>query len=154
MLFTTPKLAIFDIDIKTDIVNDDGKFNLIFLSSVLSYGLIYEESRLFTQAFRKSDIHNFCLLKLLNFFHVIKGFIAYNVQTTSINETEIRETLELDVIAYDKEDVESGRDSAKVDLKGILQIPNVKKWWPYLMDPEPGYLYTVEVSIILFRKVL
>lgn len=94
------------------------------------------------------------MLKLLIFFHPIKGFIAYNVQTTSINETEIRETLELEVIAYDKEDVESGRDSAKVDLKGILQIPNVKKWWPYLMDPEPGYLYTVEVSIILFRKVL
>ena len=85
--------------------------------------------------------------QIINFFsynHI--GFIAYNVQTTSINETEISECLELDVIAYDKDDVESGRDSAKVDLKGILQIPNVKKWWPYLMDPEPGYLYTVEVS--------
>lgn len=50
------------------------------------------------------------------------------------------------MIAYDKEGVVCGKDSKKIDLSGIVEIPNVKRWWPYLMDPEPGYLYTVEVS--------
>ncbi|EDW79771.1 uncharacterized protein Dwil_GK17842 [Drosophila willistoni] len=30
---------------------------------------------------------------------------------------------------------------------GTLLVPNVKPWWPYLMHPQPGYLYTVEFHI-------
>lgn len=26
-----------------------------------------------------------------------------------------------------------------------LKVPQAKLWWPYLMDPEPAYLYTLEV---------
>jgi len=26
-----------------------------------------------------------------------------------------------------------------------LEVPQAKLWWPYLMDPEPAYLYTLEV---------
>lgn len=50
------------------------------------------------------------------------------------------------MIAYDKDGEVRGKDSKKIDLSGIVEIKNVKRWWPYLMDPEPGYLYTVEVS--------
>ena len=25
-------------------------------------------------------------------------------------------------------------------------MTNPNLWWPYLMDPEPGYLYTLEVT--------
>lgn len=50
------------------------------------------------------------------------------------------------MIAYDKEGEVVGKDSTKIDLTGNLEIPNVKRWWPYLMDPEPGYLYNVEVG--------
>lgn len=38
------------------------------------------------------------------------------------------------------------------NLQGELSIPNVKPWWPYLMDPEPGYLYTLEVTPIRLKK--
>lgn len=31
------------------------------------------------------------------------------------------------------------------DLKGYIEIDDVKPWWPFLMHPEPGYLYTLEV---------
>ncbi|XP_017839847.1 beta-glucuronidase isoform X2 [Drosophila busckii] len=31
---------------------------------------------------------------------------------------------------------------------GTLVVPNVKPWWPYLMHPEPGYMYTLEVQLI------
>jgi beta-glucuronidase len=29
-----------------------------------------------------------------------------------------------------------------------LNVPQAKLWWPYLMDPEPAYLYTLEVRKI------
>lgn len=31
---------------------------------------------------------------------------------------------------------------------GTLYVPNANFWWPYLMNSEPGYLYTLEVRII------
>ncbi|XP_049786983.1 beta-glucuronidase-like [Schistocerca cancellata] len=30
---------------------------------------------------------------------------------------------------------------------GELIVTNAKAWWPYLMDPNPGYLYTLEVHV-------
>lgn len=32
-------------------------------------------------------------------------------------------------------------------MAGEAIISNVNKWWPYLMDPEPAYLYTFEVKL-------
>lgn len=37
-------------------------------------------------------------------------------------------------------------ESKQNDLKGHIDIGNAKLWWPYLMHPEPGYLYTMEVQ--------
>lgn len=31
-------------------------------------------------------------------------------------------------------------------LTGKIKINNAKLWWPYLMDAEPGYLYTLRVN--------
>jgi beta-glucuronidase len=28
---------------------------------------------------------------------------------------------------------------------GKIDVPDAKLWWPYLMDPNPGYLYKLEV---------
>ncbi|KAH8300078.1 hypothetical protein KR044_009523, partial [Drosophila immigrans] len=30
---------------------------------------------------------------------------------------------------------------------GTLLVPNVKPWWPYLMHPIPGYMYTLEFQL-------
>ncbi|KAJ9592380.1 hypothetical protein L9F63_015948, partial [Diploptera punctata] len=32
-------------------------------------------------------------------------------------------------------------------LQGNIEIPNANLWWPYLMDPDPAYLYTLEATI-------
>jgi domain. len=32
-----------------------------------------------------------------------------------------------------------------VKYRENLKVPQAKLWWPYLMDPEPAYLYTLEV---------
>lgn len=29
---------------------------------------------------------------------------------------------------------------------GKLEVPDAKLWWPYLMNPNPGYLYSLEVD--------
>lgn len=34
-----------------------------------------------------------------------------------------------------------------------LKVPQAKLWWPYLMDPEPAYLYTLEVRKMTSRTL-
>jgi beta-glucuronidase len=44
--------------------------------------------------------------------------------------------------AYASAVVENGSGN----VTGSIEIQNPKLWWPYLMSPQPGYLYTVEVT--------
>lgn len=41
--------------------------------------------------------------------------------------------------------------SSSGDIKGYIEIDDVKPWWPYLMHPEPGYLYTLEVNCVIWH---
>ncbi|XP_051859723.1 beta-glucuronidase-like [Drosophila albomicans] len=36
---------------------------------------------------------------------------------------------------------------------GTLLVPNVKPWWPYLMHPLPGYMYTLEFQLKVDSEV-
>lgn len=51
----------------------------------------------------------------------------------------------------DGEIVANATANSTSDLKGYIEIDDVKPWWPYLMHPEPGYLYTLEVFNALFN---
>jgi len=31
--------------------------------------------------------------------------------------------------------------------QGTLEVPDARLWWPYLMDSDPGYLYTLQVKL-------
>lgn len=33
-------------------------------------------------------------------------------------------------------------------LSGSVDVHDAHLWWPFLMDSEPGYLYTIEVNNI------
>uniref|UniRef100_A0A1A9VU37 Glycoside hydrolase family 2 catalytic domain-containing protein n=1 Tax=Glossina austeni TaxID=7395 RepID=A0A1A9VU37_GLOAU len=35
----------------------------------------------------------------------------------------------------------------KIPFSGTLLVPDVHPWWPYLMDADYGYLYTLEISL-------
>lgn len=73
-----------------------------------------------------------------------RGRIFYQVVT---NKTEETENLFVTVQIRDREgEIVATTKSAENDLKGYIEIKNVKPWWPYLMHPEPGYLYTMEVN--------
>ncbi|KAJ9592381.1 hypothetical protein L9F63_015949 [Diploptera punctata] len=41
------------------------------------------------------------------------------------------------------------RDAGSGRLQGELEVPVARLWWPYLMDPEPGYMYTLQVTGLL-----
>ncbi|XP_054741321.1 beta-glucuronidase-like isoform X1 [Anastrepha obliqua] len=36
---------------------------------------------------------------------------------------------------------------AKTSFNGTMMVKDVMPWWPYLMHPEPGYLYTLEIYL-------
>lgn len=43
--------------------------------------------------------------------------------------------------------VRKNRNSKLDGLSGTIEVPNASLWWPYLMHTNPGYLYTLQVSI-------
>jgi beta-glucuronidase len=51
------------------------------------------------------------------------------------------------VAIYDKEENLVDTQSVDASLSGEAIIKDVKRWWPYLMHPEPAYLYTIEVKL-------
>lgn len=48
---------------------------------------------------------------------------------------------------YDKETTLVTSQSVDGEMRGVAIINDVKKWWPYLMNSDPGYMYTMEVKL-------
>jgi beta-glucuronidase len=67
------------------------------------------------------------------------GFVNYTVTVEGSDEVTARIGL------VDKDGKEVATDSV---LEGSLFIPDANLWWPYLMDPNPGYLYSLEVQLL------
>lgn len=67
------------------------------------------------------------------------GVVYYNVSSRVNNA--VRLTL------YDRDGQAVASEVGTPNNEGTLKVPNAKLWWPYLMDPEPGYLYTMEVEL-------
>lgn len=75
-----------------------------------------------------------------------RGRIFYQVITNKTEQTDLSLYVTIQIRDREGEIVATTR-STENDLKGYIEIKNVKPWWPYLMHPEPGYLYTMEVII-------
>lgn len=73
-----------------------------------------------------------------------RGRIFYHVLTNKTDQSDLSLFVTIQIRDRDGEIVATSR-SPENDLKGYIEIKNVKPWWPYLMHPEPGYLYTMEV---------
>ncbi|XP_049873119.1 beta-glucuronidase-like isoform X2 [Pectinophora gossypiella] len=69
------------------------------------------------------------------------GFVVYNVTYKGPNFGDVQCLVQL----FDKSEVQV---TALQDCAGLLEVPNAYFWWPYLMHPEPGYLYTFKASIL------
>lgn len=64
---------------------------------------------------------------------------------TAVNEAA--ESLYLRVQLRNKDGAIVANDTSKTDLKGVMELQKPNPWWPYLMHPEPGYLYQMEIFL-------
>ncbi|CAB3220697.1 unnamed protein product [Arctia plantaginis] len=71
----------------------------------------------------------------------LTGFVVYNVTYRGSNAEKVQCLVEV----FDKNDTQVAGYN---DCAGLLEIGNAKFWFPYLMHPEHGYLYTFKVSLI------
>ncbi|KAI4881400.1 hypothetical protein NFI96_010137 [Prochilodus magdalenae] len=66
------------------------------------------------------------------------GFVFYNVSVAGSTKPTVKLALS------DKD----GRCVATADgTLGVLKVPNVNLWWPYLMHENVGYMYSMEVKL-------
>ncbi|XP_037821334.1 beta-glucuronidase isoform X1 [Lucilia sericata] len=75
------------------------------------------------------------------------GFVYYKVNTNGVSANEAASNLYVRVQLRNKEGVIVANETSNSDLKGVLELQKVMPWWPYLMHPEPGYLYQMEVFL-------
>lgn len=52
------------------------------------------------------------------------------------------------VVIFDKKNNNVAEAIADINFSGEVTVKNANLWWPYLMHPEPGYLYTAEIHLI------
>ncbi|CAK1551179.1 unnamed protein product [Leptosia nina] len=69
----------------------------------------------------------------------LTGFVVYNVTFKSLNNAQC--VIQL----FDKNDTQV---AGSQDCAGLLEVGNANFWWPYLMHPDPGYLYTFKATLI------
>nr|XP_037868215.1 beta-glucuronidase isoform X1 [Bombyx mori] len=72
------------------------------------------------------------------------GFVVYNVTHKGPTTEDVLCLIQV----FDKSDTQV---VASNECAGLLEIANARFWWPYLMNPEPGYLYTFRASLISRR---
>jgi beta-glucuronidase len=70
------------------------------------------------------------------------GHVYFSI-LTSDNETSNYAK----VFIYDKEKNLVNTQVVYGGRKSEAVIRNVKRWWPYLMHPEPAYMYTIEIKL-------
>uniref|UniRef100_A0A8B9LWG2 Beta-glucuronidase n=1 Tax=Astyanax mexicanus TaxID=7994 RepID=A0A8B9LWG2_ASTMX len=66
------------------------------------------------------------------------GFVFYSVSVVSTSKPAVKVSLSS----------KDGRCVATANgISGVLKVPDVNLWWPYLMHENAGYLYSMEVQL-------
>ncbi|TMW46366.1 hypothetical protein DOY81_008553, partial [Sarcophaga bullata] len=120
VLYTTPQVYIQDISVKTDVkLNEPDIYDMELFMGVLNYSI------------------------------TIAGYESNEVNEESIQGTAAASGLYyLHLQLRDKMgDIVVKQKCKEVPFNGTLIIEDVNLWWPYLMHPEYGYLYTFEVYL-------
>lgn len=71
-----------------------------------------------------------------------RGLVNFKI-ITSNNEMSTFATVNI----YDRDNDLVISQVVNGSLSGEVIIDRVNKWWPYLMNPDPGYLYSMEVRL-------
>ncbi|XP_072949362.1 beta-glucuronidase [Epargyreus clarus] len=131
LIDTVPQGAIKDIIIGNNKVRQEQSYTFDFFN----YAGIHRSVFLYTtpQVYIDDVIVNTDIQGLT-------GFVVYNVTFKGS-----RANTECVVQLFDKNETQV---AASQDCAGLLEIGNANFWWPYLMHPSPGYLYTFKASLV------
>nr|CAD7599134.1 unnamed protein product [Timema genevievae] len=79
------------------------------------------------------------------------GLVEYTI--VYAGDSGDTDDLSITLTLYDRDDQIVATSSG---VKGELRIQDVNLWWPYLMHPDPAYLYTLQVNgiprLVWFQK--
>ncbi|XP_068633004.1 beta-glucuronidase [Battus philenor] len=71
----------------------------------------------------------------------LTGFVVYNITHKGPSLGDVLCLVQI----FDKNGTQV---AASNDCAGLIEIGNANFWWPYLMHPNPGYLYTFKAILI------
>ncbi|XP_020814021.1 beta-glucuronidase isoform X1 [Drosophila serrata] len=79
------------------------------------------------------------------------GRIDYRLWVDASQAAKDRQILptHLMVELRDREGLVVAQQINRAVYNGSLLVPNAKPWWPYLMNPDPGYLYDLQFKLFI-----
>ncbi|XP_017020484.1 beta-glucuronidase [Drosophila kikkawai] len=79
------------------------------------------------------------------------GRIDYRLWVDASQAAEYQQMLvtNLRVVLRDRDGTEVGQQMNRLVYQGSLLVPSAKPWWPYLMNSDPGYLYSMEFQLVV-----
>lgn len=86
----------------------------------------------------------FIHVSAFNLSFIFPGFLGVVSYQVSIQGSD-RATVKVSLTDKDGKCVVSSSGAS-----GVLKVPNVNLWWPYLMHENPGYLYSMEVTKLMW----
>uniref|UniRef100_A0A1I8P6B0 Beta-glucuronidase n=1 Tax=Stomoxys calcitrans TaxID=35570 RepID=A0A1I8P6B0_STOCA len=121
VLYTTPKVYIQDINITTDVLDNS-----------------YTES----DNANTADEHFEGLVGIIDFKISVAGFNLEEIEGFSLYDGYY---LNLQLRAADE--IVAQEIYKEMPFNGALKVNDPQLWWPYLMNPVFGYLYTLEIYL-------
>ncbi|EDW33659.1 GL11760 [Drosophila persimilis] len=129
----------------TELPNDDGMTIVqSYTFDFFNYAGIHRSVHLYTTP--KTFIEEVVITTNLSKDNV-GGEVIYSVKFNGSAVNEADNSLYVRAQLYDREGKLVANGTSDEELCGSLQVDNVNPWWPYLMHPEPGYLYQLEVKL-------
>ncbi|XP_023033558.1 beta-glucuronidase isoform X1 [Drosophila willistoni] len=129
----------------TEVPNDDGVTIVqSYTFDFFNYAGIHRSVHLYTTP--KTFIEEVEIQTKLNDDNSV-GYVTYSINVNGSAANEADNNLYARIQLYNKQGVMVANATSDSQLGGTLKVDKVKPWWPYLMDPEPGYLYEMEIKL-------
>ncbi|KAJ8922925.1 hypothetical protein NQ315_001468 [Exocentrus adspersus] len=152
----------FVADITQFLKFDEENEIVVLVNNTLTVSTVPQGSKVLLPSGRIKQDYTF---DFFNYAGIDRSVILYTTETTYIDDLTLTTTISgtTAVVAYDVYIEGNDISTLTVSIRdreghvvaseecdsftGTLILQNVTLWWPYLMDPTPGYLYTFRVEV-------
>uniref|UniRef100_A0A0K8SMX2 Beta-glucuronidase n=1 Tax=Lygus hesperus TaxID=30085 RepID=A0A0K8SMX2_LYGHE len=82
------------------------------------------------------------------------GIVYFNMTYKGLSQPQTNVKCQVTILDAQSRPVgiDMVNDTSGAGFSGMIEIPQVQLWWPYLMNPNPGYLYTLEARITTIQS--